>query len=159
PYALKVFRSTWRDDGVQGAAFRREAALLAGVSHPGVVRIHEVGVAGGRPFLLMDLVEGDRLTDVLHAGPLPEDRPAAVVPAPDVHGSRPDLSPATAAVLRRLLAKDPDDRYQSATALVADLEWVAGELAAGRAPGELPARPEVPDAPAEIPLVGRVEEL
>ena len=34
PYALKVFRSTWRDDGVQGAAFRREAALLAGVSTP-----------------------------------------------------------------------------------------------------------------------------
>ncbi|TQS40150.1 diguanylate cyclase [Cryptosporangium phraense] len=70
-YAMKVPRE-WSAEGAEqdARAFRREAALLACVAHPGLARIHEVGTTDGRPYLVMDLVEGDRLTDVLADGPL-----------------------------------------------------------------------------------------
>ncbi|MFG1924200.1 diguanylate cyclase [Cryptosporangium sp. NPDC048952] len=77
-YAMKIARDhpatmddaePHRDDAGE-RAFRREAALLACIAHPGLARVHEVGSADGRPYLIMDLVEGDRLTDVLHDGPL-----------------------------------------------------------------------------------------
>src|SRR5213078_4816787 len=47
------------------------------------------------------------------------------VPAPDVRSVRPDVSAALAAVVDALLAKDPDDRYQSGDGLRADLLRVA----------------------------------
>ena len=41
------------------ARFRREAELLARVEHPGIIRVHEVGVVDdGRPYLVMDRLEG-----------------------------------------------------------------------------------------------------
>ncbi|MFI5954655.1 diguanylate cyclase [Cryptosporangium sp. NPDC051539] len=70
-YAMKVPREHSADGADRNVrAFRREAALLACVAHPGLARIHEVGTTDGRPYLVMDLVEGDRLTDVLAGGPL-----------------------------------------------------------------------------------------
>ncbi|HEY6798102.1 MAG TPA: AAA family ATPase, partial [Kineosporiaceae bacterium] len=70
-YALKVL-----DPGAAGlaaglAALRREAALLAGVDHPGLATIHEVGEDAGRPYVVMDLVEGRTLAAVLATGPMP----------------------------------------------------------------------------------------
>jgi diguanylate cyclase (GGDEF)-like protein len=64
-YALRVA------DGGAERAVRREAALLAGVDHPGVARVHEVGSVDGRPYIVMDLVEGRPLTTELARGPLP----------------------------------------------------------------------------------------
>ena len=46
---------------VQSARFRREAELMARVSHPNVVAIHDSGVAEGRPYLVMEYVEGGDL--------------------------------------------------------------------------------------------------
>ncbi len=46
----------------------------------------------------------------------------AVAEPPDPLVLAPELSPALAAILLRLLAKDPDDRYQSAHGLLHDLE-------------------------------------
>ena len=49
-----------------------------------------------------------------------------VAPAPDVRTVRPELSARFAAIVAKLLAKDPDDRYQSGQGLVADLRaWLA----------------------------------
>jgi formylglycine-generating enzyme required for sulfatase activity len=56
-----------RDDGGQPKAlerFLREAELLAGLSHPGVVRIHATGRLPEGPYLLMDHVEGVTLGDL-----------------------------------------------------------------------------------------------
>jgi diguanylate cyclase (GGDEF)-like protein len=268
-YALKLFSSGAAPpgsdpgaDGSAGLALRREAALLATVNHPGVARVHEAGAIDGRPYLLLDLVEGRRLSDVLTAGPLGEERllsigadvadalaaahraglvhrdvkpdnivlcpqgtarlidfglatPAAgstgavtagtlaycapeqagtlsrpvdgradlyslgvvlfecatgtrpfvtanvgellrqhaVAPVPDPREWRPELSPALAELITRLLAKDPDDRYPSAIALRADLTRGAARARAAAAVDEA-AR-----AGRDLPLVARQAEL
>ena len=86
-YALKLLDAVGTDPDAPGApgaagaaltAFRREAALLACVDHPGLVRIHEVGEVGGRPYLVMDLVEGESLGQLLGRGPLPPERVVAL---------------------------------------------------------------------------------
>ncbi|MEC9464421.1 MAG: response regulator [Myxococcota bacterium] len=46
----------------------------------------------------------------------------AVMQAPDVRSLRADVTDAMALVIARLLAKDPDDRYESADSLATDLE-------------------------------------
>jgi diguanylate cyclase (GGDEF)-like protein len=73
-YALKILDTSLTDSAQELIAFRREAALLAGVNHPGLTRIHEVGTTEGRPYLVMDLVTGQSLAEVLNAGLLPVDK-------------------------------------------------------------------------------------
>nr|WP_269328056.1 diguanylate cyclase [Kineosporia mesophila] len=73
-YALKLLD---RPDGLAG--LRREAALLTAVDHPGLPRVHQVGVAERRPFLVMDLVRGTSLADELTRGALPAERVVALV--------------------------------------------------------------------------------
>lgn len=265
--ALKVVREP-TDDPAVAVAFRREAALLARVSHPSLAAVHAAGEAGGRPYLVLELVEGVPLARLIEDGGLAEPqvvkvaidaagalaaahgmrlvhrdvkpqnllvtpsgrsklidfdlatwmgelapadtvtgtltysapeqtgmftRPVdartdlyalgvvlfecvagqppfatpdvgellrrhAMEQAPDVRSLRPECSPALAAVIAKLLAKDPDDRYQSASALQADLERV------GERPGDWPFELDVasggtaaPDVAS--PLVGRRAEL
>lgn len=51
--------------------FRREAATAARVQHPHVVTLHDAGVDGETPFLVMRLIEGPSLADrVSEQGPL-----------------------------------------------------------------------------------------
>ncbi|MFI5953342.1 diguanylate cyclase [Cryptosporangium sp. NPDC051539] len=79
-YAVKVLgiAATVGDDARH--RFRREAAVLACVDHPGVVQVHAVGEQDGRPYLVMDLVEGQALADRLVVGRL-EEQAAAVLGA------------------------------------------------------------------------------
>ncbi len=61
----------------------------------------------------------------------------AVQPVPDPRDRNPSVTPALAAVLGKLLAKDPDDRYQSRDGLVGDLdrlEVIGAALAEDQAP-------------------------
>jgi serine/threonine-protein kinase len=46
--------------------FRREAELMARVSHPNVVHVIDSGVAGGRHYLVMEYVEGGDLRRLMH---------------------------------------------------------------------------------------------
>jgi diguanylate cyclase (GGDEF)-like protein len=76
-YAIKLLHTAGGEQA--SAAFRREAALLARLTHPGLVRIHEVGDAADRPYLIMDLVVGQSLAQALAAAkPLDEARVVAI---------------------------------------------------------------------------------
>jgi serine/threonine protein kinase len=70
PYAVKVLHSRALDTRASLAAFNREATLLAGINHPRLARVHEVGVTNGHPYLVMDLVEGRELAEVIAERPL-----------------------------------------------------------------------------------------
>jgi eukaryotic-like serine/threonine-protein kinase len=264
--AVKLMHASGFDDPSALTAFRREAALLACVNHPGVASVHEVGQVHGRPYLVMELVEGETLAKVIGAGRLEEAhalalaadvadaldaahraglthrdikpqnimilptgraklidfglaaraamaratdgnvagtfaysapeqtgmlsrlidgrsdlyslgvvlfhcvtgrlpftpavvgellRQHAFTPAPDARESRPDLSSAFAAVIAKLLAKDPDDRYQTGAGLAADLR----RLAAGELRPDALGGSDTPAGAVETPLVGRAAEL
>jgi predicted Ser/Thr protein kinase len=60
--ALKVLR---RSDGSDDARQRllREARAMARLAHPNVVAVHEVGTAGDRDFVAMELIDGGTLDD------------------------------------------------------------------------------------------------
>jgi Flp pilus assembly protein TadD len=51
--------------------FRQEAEVVARLQHPNVVQIFETGVAGGRPFLALEYVDGGTLKQRTAGVPLP----------------------------------------------------------------------------------------
>jgi len=53
------------------ARFRSEASAAARLSHPHIVAVHDVGIEGEMPFLVMQYVEGTTLAKKLADGPLP----------------------------------------------------------------------------------------
>ncbi len=56
-----------------------EARLLARLSHPGLVPVYDAGTdERGRPWVVMELVEGETLADTLKRGPLTPSRTAAI---------------------------------------------------------------------------------
>ncbi len=80
----------------------------------------------------------------------------AMAPVPDPRSIRPELSPTFAAIVGKLMAKDPDDRYQTGESLLADLTRLRAEPGAvfevGTRVGEpSPIGPDV--------LVGRETEV
>ena len=264
-YALKMLTEPVPYEDERCVAFRREAAMLARVNHPALPRIHDVGYARGRPFLVMQLVAGQELETLLAdtameeadavrlavdvagalaaahraglvhrdvkprniivlpdghaklidfglvtwavkdkadavAGSLPYMAPEQtgmlnrvvdgrsdlyglgvtlfrclaarppftsrdggelmrlhmVAPPPDLRNLCPEVSPVFAAIVAKLLEKDPDSRYQSGEGLIADLERL---LADG---GDTLFPLDVRDrgiSMAEARLVGRELEL
>ena len=63
--ALKLMHATLQTDRQQ-RRFRREAAVMARVKHPGCVEVYDVGLTSrGEPFLVMEYVEGQNLQAVL----------------------------------------------------------------------------------------------
>jgi serine/threonine protein kinase len=66
--AVKLFHSG--QDGAGRARFAAEAQALARLSHPGLIGIYDAGVADQRPYLVMQLVDGESLRDRLLDGPL-----------------------------------------------------------------------------------------
>ncbi|MBB2941193.1 diguanylate cyclase (GGDEF)-like protein [Actinoplanes lutulentus] len=223
------------------AVFNREAALLACIDDPAVVRVHAAGDLDGMPALVLEQIPGGTLADLIAGGLLSQervveiaaqlarglaaahrlglvhrdikpgnimvsgDRPAKLIdfglaqlgqeahedeavgtflyaapeqsgmlkrpvdgrsdlyslgivlfecltgrlpfeaddvgellrlhltaPMPDLATLRPGIDPALVAVVARLLAKDPDDRYPDAATILADLRGCPGGTAAER---------------------------
>jgi serine/threonine protein kinase len=56
-----------------------EARLLARLSHPSLVPVYDAGTDDqGRPWVVMELVEGETLSDTIGRGPIPSDRTARI---------------------------------------------------------------------------------
>src|SRR2546422_987070 len=51
--------------------FQREARAAAGVRHPNIVAIHDIGQVEGQHYLTMEFVQGRSLSSWLRDGPLP----------------------------------------------------------------------------------------
>ncbi len=79
--AIKMILDPARAGEKQVARFAREAAAAAKLRHPGIVAVHEVGEHRGRPFIVMDLVEGESLEDQLRRELASPKRTAEIVMA------------------------------------------------------------------------------
>jgi len=51
--------------------FHAEAHVLAKLHHPNIVTVHDMGVHGGLPYIVLERVEGRSLRAVVKEGPLP----------------------------------------------------------------------------------------
>ncbi len=77
--ALKFLPPTLAADPEAHERFLVEARAAAALSHPNVCVIHEVGEAEGRPFIAMEYVEGETLSEKIRAGPLGHDRVLSIM--------------------------------------------------------------------------------
>ncbi len=71
--AIKVLPSEVSGDSERLARFQREAHLLASLNHPNIAAIHGLEEADGKPFLVLELVEGEDLQQRLERGAIPVD--------------------------------------------------------------------------------------
>jgi eukaryotic-like serine/threonine-protein kinase len=55
------------------ARFRQEAKAAAGLNHPGIITIHDIGREGDWLYIAMELLKGTELRDRLQQGPMPLD--------------------------------------------------------------------------------------
>ena len=70
--AIKRIRSSVASDGNAVDSFVSEAELARRLTHGNIVQIYDVGVEGGLPYLVMELVDGTSLSELLATtGPLP----------------------------------------------------------------------------------------
>ena len=79
PVALKMMLAGAYAGPRERERFQREAEAVAGLRHPNVVQVHDVGDADGRPYFTMELVDGGSLAQTLTGTPLPVDRAAELV--------------------------------------------------------------------------------
>ena len=73
--ALKVLQPLLTRDPEVVERFRREAQLAAGLSHPNIVNIYDIGGRSGLLWYTMELIDGPSLAQLVEReGPLPLDR-------------------------------------------------------------------------------------
>src|SRR5581483_3073284 len=65
PVALKVLVEPASAGAEEGARFEREARAVAKLRHPGIVAVHGTGVHEGKPYIVLELVEGESLEAIL----------------------------------------------------------------------------------------------
>ena len=71
--AIKVLPPEVAHDPERLGRFRREAHLLAPLNHPNIAAIYGLEEADGKPFIALELVEGEDLKERLARGAIPVD--------------------------------------------------------------------------------------
>src|SRR5262249_2073666 len=79
PAALKMILAGAHAGPEDLARFRHEAQAAARLTHPGIVRVYQVGGHQGLPFLALEFCPGGSLADRLAGTPLPPREAAALV--------------------------------------------------------------------------------
>src|SRR5579863_5374019 len=70
--AIKLMNREVAADSEQLERFRREARAVAQLSHPHIVGVIDAGEDDGRPYIVLEYVEGETLKDrIRRVGPLP----------------------------------------------------------------------------------------
>ena len=77
-YAVRVSRERAAADSEAVQRFRRDAAIRASLQHPLIPTSYDVGVSEGRPYIVIEHIEGQNLTEWLDGEPLSE-RMAVVI--------------------------------------------------------------------------------
>lgn len=80
--AIKVMASELVQDPDNVRRFYREARAAAGLTHPNIITIHEVGEEGGIYYFVMELLDGVPVERLSRGGPLPVEQ--AITIATDV---------------------------------------------------------------------------
>jgi serine/threonine protein kinase/Tol biopolymer transport system component len=76
--ALKVLPDAFAGDPDRLARFAREAQTLASLNHSNIAHIHGLEESGGVSALVMELVEGDDLSQRIARGPIPVDEALSI---------------------------------------------------------------------------------
>src|SRR5262249_13701639 len=71
--ALKLLPEHFAQDPERLSRFQREAQLLAALNHPNIAQIYGLEESGGSGCIVMELVEGETLSERLKKGPMPID--------------------------------------------------------------------------------------
>ncbi len=114
--ALKLMHRALSEDRAHAARFLSEARMSAGLRHPGMVAICDLGRLDGVPFFTMELVEGSSLEGLLADGP---------------------VAPARAVELVMIVAQSVADAHQHGV--------VHGDLKPSNVPLDLDGRPKRAD--------------
>ena len=69
--AIKVLPEPLAGNPERRARFEREAKAISQLNHPNICTLHDVGFQDGADYLVMELVEGETLSERLTRGPLP----------------------------------------------------------------------------------------
>jgi Tol biopolymer transport system component len=69
--AIKVLPATLASDPDRLQRFEQEARAAAGLNHPNILAVHDVGRHEHTPFIVSELLEGETLRDRLRPGALP----------------------------------------------------------------------------------------
>lgn len=117
--ALKVMHSAIALDAGMAARFRQEAEVAASFNHPGIVPVTDFGVDAGRPYLVMDFLEGESLDSILV-------REAPIAPSRVAFFGIQVLAALEAMHARDIVHRDlkPDNIFVSASSGVPDIARV-----------------------------------
>jgi serine/threonine protein kinase len=69
--AIKVLPAPFTADGDRTRRLEREARLVAGLNHPRICAVHDLGSDNGRTYVVMEHLQGETLADRLTRGALP----------------------------------------------------------------------------------------
>jgi serine/threonine protein kinase len=71
--AIKFLSVSLRNGPEVLERFRRECRVVSAMNHPNICTLHDVGEYEGKPFLVMELLEGESLKDRLGRAPFPRE--------------------------------------------------------------------------------------
>jgi eukaryotic-like serine/threonine-protein kinase len=70
--AIKVLPKSYSKDAERMRRFVQEARAAAGLNHPNILSIFDIGEAGGSPYIVSELLEGQTLRERMRSGVIPQ---------------------------------------------------------------------------------------